>query len=522
MGAGSTGDGGMDMAEMLKPMLARGELQTIGATTVDEYRKYIESDPALERRFQPITVDAPSVTDTIEILKGLRDKYEAHHKVRITDEAIISAAVMSDRYITDRNLPDKAIDLIDEAAAKARLRFYNTPQIYSEKKKTQRSLIGEREYLRSMGDNEGADKLTDEILKISGELEEIDAKMLEARSSATPSIGEDEIAEIISERTDIPLTKITEKESERLMSLEDELKERVIGQDVAVACVARAIKRARSGIKDPNRPIGSFIFVGPTGVGKTELSKALADVVFGDGDGLIRIDMSEYMDKGSLSKLIGAPPGYVGHDEAGQLTEKVRRKPYSVVLFDEIEKANPEIFNIMLQILDEGRLTDAKGKLIDFKNTIIILTSNVGAKTVTSRPSFGFGKEEREDDETREMIYEALRRKFSPEFLNRLDDIIVFKKLSREDCGKIAEILVEKLKRRLKESKGIELRVLASALDKIIDFGYDEEYGARPLRRAIQKYFENMLSEEIISGRIKGGDVVSLYAEYDEIKYVRN
>ena len=520
MGAGSTGDSSLDIAEMLKPMLARGEIQTIGATTLDEYRKYIETDPALERRFQPILVEAPDTESAIAILKGVKDKYEAHHKVIITDEAIRAAVTLSDRYITDRNLPDKAIDIIDEAAAKAKLKFCYTPQVYSEKKNEQRSLIQERNYLRSIGDSKSVDELNEKIFRINDELDEIEDRMLEARSSSTPSIGEKEVAEVVSEWTKIPLTKIGGDEMQKLADLEDDLRERVIGQDAAVSAVARAIKRARACIKDPNRPIGSFIFVGPTGVGKTELSKALANVVFGDLDNLIRIDMSEYMDKNSVSKLVGAPPGYVGYEEAGQLTDRVRRKPYSVVLFDEIEKADPEIFNLMLQILDEGRLTDNKGKLVNFKNTIIILTSNVGASLVNQKPSFGFAPDDEEDDELKDTIYEALKKKFSPEFLNRLDDIIVFRKLSREDCSRIADILLEKLKKRLLE-QNIYLTIAASAEDVVLNDGYDEVYGARPLRRAIQRDIEDMLSEEIISGRIAGGDTITVYADNGKIGYIK-
>ena len=520
MGAGSTGDSSLDIAEMLKPMLARGEIQTIGATTLDEYRKYIETDPALERRFQPILVEAPDTESAIAILKGVKDKYEAHHKVIITDDAIRAAVTLSDRYITDRNLPDKAIDIIDEAAAKAKLKFCYTPQVYSEKKNEQRSLIQERNYLRSIGDSKSVDELNEKIFRINDELDEIDDRMLEIRSSSTPSIGEKEVAEVVSEWTKIPLTKIGGDEMQKLADLEDDLRERVIGQDAAVSAVARAIKRARACIKDPNRPIGSFIFVGPTGVGKTELSKALANVVFGDLDNLIRIDMSEYMDKNSVSKLVGAPPGYVGYEEAGQLTDRVRRKPYSVVLFDEIEKADPEIFNLMLQILDEGRLTDNKGKLVNFRNTIIILTSNVGASLVNQKPSFGFAPDDEEDDELKDTIYETLKKKFSPEFLNRLDDIIVFRKLSREDCSRIADILLEKLKKRLLE-QNIYLTIAASAEDVVLNDGYDEVYGARPLRRAIQRDIEDMLSEEIISGRIAGGDTITVYADNGKIGYIK-
>ncbi len=517
MGAGNSGDGNMDLADMLKPILARGEIQTIGATTIDEFRKYIEPDPAMARRFQPITVDAPDPESAILILRGLKDKYEAHHGVVITDEAIKAAVNLSNRYITDRNLPDKAIDLIDEAAAKARLKYCYTPKQYTEYIEQLKRLINERNYLRSISRTEEMRRIESQIDDLKEKIEEIDERQREARSNSIPSIGENDVAEVISEWTKIPLTKISEEESVKLLGLEDELRGRVIGQDGAINAVSKAIKRARANIKDPNRPIGTFIFVGPTGVGKTELSKALADVVFGDKDSLIRIDMSEYMDKASVSKLIGAPPGYVGYEEAGILTDKVRRKPYSVVLFDEIEKANPEIFNIMLQIFDDGRLSDSKGKVVDFKNTIIILTSNVGAHEVKASQTPFYGNREREEDELKDRIYSALKLKFSPEFLNRLDDIIIFRHLSEEDCSKIADLMLEGLKKRLKE-QSIDLRIAASASDLIIRKGYDEFYGARPLRRAIQRNIEDVLSEEIIAGRIKRGNSVTVYAENGRIR----
>ena len=520
MGAGATGDGSMDLAEMLKPMLARGEFQIIGATTIDEYTKYIEPDPAMERRFQPILVEAPDEETAVKILKGLRDKFEAHHDVQIRDEAIEAAVKLSERYITDRNLPDKAIDLIDEAASKARLKFSYTPHDLPEKEQKLETLIAEKEYNESIGNVEQANVTRRAIQTLRDEIERIEDSLLEARSCTTPSIGEDEVAEIVAEWTKIPITRISASESEKLANLEDDLRERVIGQDGAINSVARAIKRARANVKDPNRPIGTFIFVGPTGVGKTELSKALSEVVFGDKDSLIRLDMSEYMDKSSVSKLIGAPPGYVGYEETGVLSDKVRRKPYSVVLFDEIEKADSEIFNLMLQILDEGRLTDNKGKLINFKNTIIILTSNVGAAITTEKNDYGYVSEEKKEQDLKERIYEALKRKFSPEFLNRLDDIIVFKSLSREDCGKIVDVMLAKLRSRLAES-GITLKVAQSATDLIINEGYDETYGARPLRRAIQRRIEDMLSEEIISGRIIRGDEITVYADDGKISYIR-
>ena len=521
MGAGSTGDGSMGLDEMLKPMLARGEVKIIGATTIDEYRKYIEPDPAMERRFQPITVDAPSVGDAIEILKGLRNKFEAHHNVLISDEAIIAAVKLSDRYISDRNLPDKAIDLLDEAASKARIKATYTSPAVQEKKQEIESLSSDEEYYESIGNYNQADSIKANIDRLKAEIRRLEDGEYDEQSNTDVILGEDEIADVVSEWMKIPIQRLSESESAKLANLEDDLKERVIGQDGAINAVSRAIKRARANIKDPNRPIGSFIFVGPTGVGKTELSKALSEVVFGDSNSLIRIDMSEYMDQSSVSKLIGAPPGYVGYEGTGVLSDKVRKKPYSVVLFDEIEKANSEIFNIMLQILDEGRLTDNKGKLIDFKNTIIILTSNVGASLSDVRSSDGYGSDDMRDEELRNNIYNALKRKFSPEFLNRLDDIIVFKPLSREDCGRIADILLDKLKKRMLENE-ITLKVAASATDLIINEGYDANYGARPLKRAIQRKIEDVLSDEIISGRISRGDVVTIYAENGKIGYAKS
>lgn len=523
MGAGATGDSSFDIAEMLKPMMARGELQTIGATTIDEYRKYIEPDKAMERRFQPITIEAPNVENSIRILQGLKDKYEAHHNVTISDEAIKAAVVLSDRYITDRNLPDKAIDLIDEAAAKARLKYCHTPEDYKEKGRQIQKLETELEYVTSMGAGyQGErDKILDKIARAKDELFAIGERTMEERSGSTPRITDEDIAEIISEWTKIPLTRLTSDESERLSNIENDLHERVIGQDEAVNAVARAIKRARTCIKDPNRPIGSFIFVGPTGVGKTELSKALADIVFGDRNALIKLDMSEYMEKNSVSKLIGAPPGYVGYEEAGVLTDKVRRKPYSVVLFDEIEKADSEVFNLMLQILDEGRLTDSKGRTVNFKNTIIILTSNVGASIVSAKPSFGFNNDYSRENEMKDRISEALKKKFSPEFLNRLDDIIIFHSLSREDCGKITDILFDSLIKRLAEND-IRLKIAGSAADLVIDSGYSETYGARPLRRAITTHIEDMLASAILDKQIQPGDEVLVFAENGKASFVKS
>ena len=509
VGAGGA-EGAMDAANILKPMLARGELQTIGATTLEEYRKYIEKDSALERRFQPITVNPPSVQDTIAILKGLRDKYEAHHKVRITDGAIDAAAILSDRYITDRFLPDKAIDLIDEAASRKRISTQIAPSDIKSKEEEIARLSAEKASAVKIQDYERADSLKTQIDALQAELKAQSDDWENKKAKSELSIGEAEIAEIVSKWTGVPLNKLTEDESSRLINLEKELHARVVGQNEAVSSIANAIRRARAGLKDPGRPIGSFIFLGPTGVGKTELSKALAGALFGDENLMIRVDMSEYMSKENVSKLIGSAPGYVGFDEGGQLTEKVRRKPYSVVLFDEIEKAHPDIFNILLQILDDGRLTDSHGRVVSFKNTVIIMTSNVGASDISKTRKIGFDSKdatEREYDEMREKQYNALRSTFRPEFLNRVDDIITFHKLEKEDIEKITDLMLVSLVKRLGEHN-IHLVVDKSAKQYIVDKGYDAEYGARPLRRAIQRYIENELSEEILKGTVKIGDTV--------------
>lgn len=510
VGAGATEGGSLDAANILKPMLARGELQTIGATTIDEYRKYIEKDAALERRFQPVMVEPPSVENTIEILKGLRDKYEAHHKIKITDEAIKAAAVYSDRYITDRFLPDKAIDLIDEAASKKRIEGYIAPNELKEKEKELDRLIAEKTSAVKRQEYEKADEIYKQEQKLVAEIDEEKQKWNMTRADSEQSIGEEEIAEIVSKWTSIPVVKMTEDESQRLINLEATLHERVIGQDDAVKSIAAAIKRARAGLKDVKRPIGSFIFLGPTGVGKTELSKALAEALFGDENLLIRVDMSEYMEKHNVSKLIGSAPGYVGYDEGGQLTEKVRRKPYSVILFDEIEKAHPDIFNILLQIMDDGRLTDSHGRTVSFKNTVIIMTSNVGASEI-GKMSLGFnnGNEEKTYEDMRERQFEALKRTFKPEFINRVDDIILFHRLNKDELGKITEIMYANLKKQLKE-RNIEIEITDKAKDRIIEIGYDAEYGARPLRRAIEKNIENALSEKILTSEIKSGDSVTV------------
>lgn len=522
VGAGASSDNSMDAANILKPMLARGELQTIGATTIDEYRKYIEKDSALERRFTPVNVEQPSVEETIEILRGLRDKYEAHHKVTITDEAIVAAASLSDRYITDRFLPDKAIDLIDEAASRARLDSYNGPQGIKEKEMEIERLTAEKNKAVRKDDFLTAQNILQQIKKTEGEIEHIRSEWEKHRGESHASIGSEEVAKIVASWTGIPVVRITEEESKRLLHLEEELHKRVIGQEEAVSAVAKAIRRARAGLKDPNRPIGSFIFVGPTGVGKTELSKALAAAMFGDERLMVRLDMSEFMEKHTVSKLIGAPPGYVGFDEAGGLTEKIRRKPYSVVLFDEIEKAHPDVFNILLQILDDGRLTDSKGRVVSFKNTIIIMTSNVGAGKASERRTLGFSGAGNdavsEYDRMKDAITEELKVQFKPEFLNRVDEIIVFHKLDREDAAKVCDLFLQILSDRLKK-RDIDLSVSDAAKDVLLGEGYDETYGARPLKRVIQRRIEDALSEEILAGRVSPGKGVCADAEGGKIVF---
>ncbi len=513
VGAGSTSDGNMDAANILKPMLARGELQTIGATTLEEYRKYIEKDAALERRFTPVQVDEPSVEDTVEILRGLRDKYEAHHKVVITDEAIIAAATLSDRYITDRYLPDKAIDLIDEAASRARLDSYNAPEEIKELEEKLKRLNAEKTKAARGENYTQAQKLVEEINAVQAKIKSLDSEWKEGAHASAPQIGSEEIAKIVSNWTGVPVVKLTEQESEKLLHLEDNLHKRIIGQDEAVSAVARAIRRARAGLNEANKPIGSFIFVGPTGVGKTDLAKALAEAMFGDEKLMIRLDMSEFMEKHTVSKLIGAPPGYVGYDDnnGGQLTERVRRKPYSVVLFDEIEKAHPDVFNVLLQILDDGRLTDSKGRVINFKNTIIIMTSNVGAGQIKKMSGLGFANADADDgyDNMKDNIMEALRQSFKPEFLNRLDDIIIFRKLTKEETGKICYKIIDGLRSRLKD-RNISIDLTPAAMDALIDEGYSDEYGARPLKRVVQKRIEDRLSDEILAGRVLHGERVTV------------
>ncbi|HBF1431800.1 TPA: ATP-dependent Clp protease ATP-binding subunit, partial [Clostridioides difficile] len=509
IGAGSTGEGSIDASNILKPALARGEIQVIGATTIDEYRKHVEKDSALERRFQPVMVDEPTKEDSIKILEGLRDKYEAHHKVKITDDAIKAAVELSTRYISDRYLPDKAIDLIDEAASKVRLKE-NTPP--SEIKKLEleiENIDKEKEEAVRCQDFEKAAKIRDEQGLLKKQLEDVRERWNKSSKHSDLVDGE-VIAEVVGLWTGIPVNKILEEEADRLLRLEEILHNRVIGQEQAVKSISKAIRRSRAGLKDPNRPIGSFLFLGPTGVGKTELSKALAEVQFGDENQIIRIDMSEYMEKHAVSRMIGSPPGYVGHDEGGQLTEKVRRNPYSVILFDEIEKAHPDVFNILLQILDDGRLTDSKGRTVDFKNTIVIMTSNVGASTIGRQKTLGFsiakGDEEEKSqyEKMKENIMGELKQRFRPEFLNRIDDIIVFHSLNENHISKIVLLMAAKLQERLKEMD-IKLEMSDEAVKLISKSGFDLEYGARPLKRALQKELEDELSEAILKGNVKKG-----------------
>lgn len=504
-------EGAVDAANILKPSLARGELQVIGATTIEEYRKNIEKDAALERRFQPVMVDEPSKEEAIEILKGLRDKYEAHHKVKITDSAIKEAVELSVRYIADRYLPDKAIDLIDEAASRVRLRAFTEPPELHELEQKKKDIEAEKLSAVNSQDFELAAKLRDEEKEISDSLEKKKEDWKSKAGRSKDEVTENEIAEIVSLWTGVPTAQLTQQESDRLLHMEETLHNRIIGQDEAVKAVSRAIRRSRTGLKDPKKPIGSFIFLGPTGVGKTELCKALAQTLFGDENAMIRLDMSEYMEKHTVSRLVGSPPGYVGYEEGGQLTEKIRRKPYSVVLFDEIEKAHPDVFNMLLQILDDGILTDSQGRRVDFKNSVIIMTSNVGAKLITQKSAdFGFtGKENSaeavmEKEKIREAVMGELKKTFRPEFLNRVDDIIVFDRLQKDDIKKIAVNLLDSLKNRVEEL-GIGIEFTDKAISDIADAGFDEVYGARPLKRAIQNKIENLLSEEMLENKVVKG-----------------
>ncbi|MFN6516065.1 MAG: ATP-dependent Clp protease ATP-binding subunit [Nostoc sp. CreGUA01] len=512
IGAGAA-EGAIDAANILKPALARGELQCIGATTLDEYRKHIERDAALERRFQPVMVGEPSVDETIEILYGLRDRYEQHHKLKISDEALVAAAKLSDRYISDRYLPDKAIDLVDEAGSRVRLINSQLPPAAKELDKELRQILKEKDDAVRSQDFDKAGELRDREMEIKAEIRAIAQSKTNAAGSEheEPVVTEEDIAHIVASWTGVPVNKLTESESEKLLHMEDTLHQRLIGQDEAVKAVSRAIRRARVGLKNPNRPIASFVFSGPTGVGKTELAKSLAAYFFGSEEAMIRLDMSEYMERHTVSKLIGSPPGYVGYNEGGQLTEAVRRRPYTVVLFDEIEKAHPDVFNMLLQILEDGRLTDAKGRTVDFKNTLLILTSNIGSKVIEKGGS-GIGFEFAEDvtesayNRIRSLVNEELKQYFRPEFLNRLDEIIVFRQLSKPEVTQIAEIMLKEVFGRLTE-KGITLEVSDRFKDRLIEEGYSPSYGARPLRRAIMRLLEDSLAEEILSGRIKDGDI---------------
>ncbi len=520
IGAGAA-EGAIDAANILKPALARGELQCIGATTLDEYRKHIERDAALERRFQPVMVGEPSVEETIEILYGLRERYEQHHKLKISDEALEAAAKLSDRYISDRYLPDKAIDLIDEAGSRVRLLQSQLPPAAKELDKELRKVLKEKDDAVRSQDFDRAGVLRDREMEIKAEIKAIaqSKKGDSTNSDDSPVVTEEDIAQIVASWTGVPVNKLTESESEKLLHMEDTLHQRLIGQDEAVRAVSRAIRRARVGLKNPNRPIASFIFSGPTGVGKTELTKALASYFFGSEEAMIRLDMSEYMERHTVSKLIGSPPGYVGYNEGGQLTEAVRRRPYTVVLFDEIEKAHPDVFNMLLQILEDGRLTDAKGRTVDFKNTLIILTSNIGSKVIEKGGgSLGFefadDKTEAQYNRIRNLVNEELKQYFRPEFLNRLDEIIVFRQLTKDEVKEIGDILLKEVFGRLDE-QGITLEVTEKFKDRLVEEGYNPSYGARPLRRAIMRLLEDSLAEEILSGRIQDGDTALVDVDDD-------
>ena len=518
VGAGSA-EGAMDAANILKPLLSRGEIQVIGATTLNEYRKYIEKDSALERRFQSVIVEEPSIEDTIEILRGLKDKYEAHHKVKITDEAIKEATILSERYITDRFLPDKAIDLIDEACSKVKIKSLTKPDSFKNLEKELEKKSKEKEEAIISQNFEKAAKIRDEQNELKEKIKKQNEKWERNENKKEISIVKEDICEVVSNWTKIPASKLTETETEKLKNLDKDLKEKVIGQDEAIDVLSKAIKRARVGLKDENRPIGSFMFLGPTGVGKTELTKALAQNMFGSENSMIRLDMSEYMESHSVSKLIGSPPGYVGYDDGGQLTEQVRRKPYSIVLFDEIEKAHPDVFNMLLQILDDGRLTDSNGRTVSFKNTVIIMTSNTGARNIVENKTIGFANKESADsnyEKNKIEVMNELKRTFRPEFLNRLDEIIVFKKLDKESVKKIAKLMIDKSIKKL-EDRNISIEIDDSLVEYIFKVGFDENYGARPLRRAVQSKIEDKFAEEILDGKVKNNNSYILKVENDEI-----
>ncbi len=516
IGAGAA-EGAVDAANIIKPALARGEMQVVGATTIREYRKHIEKDAALERRFQSVMVSEPSEDEAIAILKGLRDKFEAHHKIKITDSAILSAVVLSRRYIADRYLPDKAIDLIDEAASKRRIDSFTAPDGVKELEKTLKDLAIEKEAAIKSQDYEAAAAIRDKETATRKEWEEAKAKWQDGKENANLSIGEEDIAKIVTAWTGIPVDRLSEDEGQRLLRLEEAMHERVIGQNDAVCAVSGAIKRGRVGLKDPKRPMGSFIFLGPTGVGKTELAKTISEILFGDENAMIRLDMSEYMEKHSVSKLIGSPPGYVGYDEGGQLTEKVRRRPYSVVLFDEIEKAHPDVFNMLLQILDDGQLTDSQGRKVDFKNTIIIMTSNVGASGGSSIRSLGFTSEKTAaSNDTKQRMMSALKQTFRPEFINRIDEIVVFDQLDEEDIQKIASLMLKEVQKRMK-NMDMDIRFEGDVVAKLAREGFDPTYGARPLRRAIQHMVEDALSTAMLEGKLQKGDLAVCKLVEDKI-----
>ena len=521
VGAGSA-EGAVDAANILKPLLARGEVQVIGATTLNEYRKYIEKDSALERRFSPVTVGEPTKAETEEILKGIRDKYEAHHNVKITDEAIKSAVELSTRYINDRFLPDKAIDLIDEAASRVKMKTYTQPESLKKLEDEIVTLDKEKEDTIRVQDFEKAAILRDKIKEEKEKLQKEKEKWQNKNTKNVTALNEEDIAEVVASWTGVPVKKLTQSENEKLKNLEKTLHQRVIGQNEAVEAVAKAIRRGRVGLKDPNRPIGSFLFLGPTGVGKTELSKALAESLFGNEDAMIRIDMSEYMEGHSVSKLIGSPPGYVGFDDGGQLTEKIRRKPYSVILFDEIEKAHPDVMNMLLQILDDGRLTDAQGRTVNFKNTVIIMTSNIGARLITDKTTLGFSAVDKKEETQKEYesikkdVMGELKKQFRPEFINRIDEIIVFHKLNNEDIKQIIDIMINQVTKRMHE-KGYNLEIEDSVKELIAKKGIDTNYGARPLKRAIQNILEDRVAEEILDGNIKQNKKAIIKAEDDKI-----
>lgn len=523
VGAGAA-EGAIDASNILKPSLARGEIQVIGATTLNEYRKHIEKDAALERRFQPITVGEPSKEEAVEILKGVRDKYEAHHRVKITDDALEASVKLSDRYITDRFLPDKAIDLVDEAASRIRLKTFTAPPDIKAMEERVDKLSKEKEDSIRCQEFEKAAGIRDEEQKLKNELEKIKDQWHQKNQTKTDTVTADDIADIVASWTGIPVKKLAEEESERLLKMEDTLHNRVIGQDEAVKSISRAIRRGRVGLKDPKRPVGSFIFLGPTGVGKTELCKALAEAMFGDEKSMIRVDMSEFMEKHSVSKLVGSPPGYVGYDEGGQLTEKVRRRPYSVLLFDEIEKAHPDIFNILLQILEDGRLTDSQGRVVDFRNTIIIMTSNVGARTITEPKRLGFSAVKDESaknyEDMKSNVMGELKKMFRPEFLNRIDDIIVFHPLTEEHIREIVRLMTAVLVKRLKANE-IDLEISEELLLHLAKKGYDPIFGARPLRRAIQSMVEDKLAEEMLEGKVKAGDSIKVDIDGENIIVTR-